>query len=46
MESGGRKGTKRIRLEWMESGGRKGQRIRLGRDGVSWEKGTQNEVKE
>ena len=29
----------------MESGGRKGtQRMRLGRDGVWWEKGTQNEV--
>ena len=32
----------------MESGGRKGtQRMRLGRDGVSWEKGnTENEVGE
>ena len=30
----------------MESGGRKGHRMRLGRDGVWWEKGTQNEVGE
>ena len=31
----------------MESGGRKGtQRMRLGRDGVWWEKGSQNEVEE
>ena len=29
----------------MESGGRKGtQRIRLGRNGIRWEKETQNEV--
>ena len=31
----------------MESGGRKGHRMRLGRDGVWWEKGnTENEVGE
>ena len=48
MESGGRKGTQRMRLGGMESGGRKGtQRMRLGRDGVWWEKGnTENEVGE
>ena len=50
MGLGGGRETKKLemRLGRMESGGRKGtQRMRLGRDGVWWEKGnTENEVRE
>ena len=54
MESGGRKGTQRMRLGrdevWWEKGNttRKGtERMRLTRHGVWWEKGnTENEVGE
>ena len=47
MESGGKKGTQRMRLGrdgvWWEKGNTDNE---LGRDGVWWEKGTQNEVEE